>query len=159
MTGVDSGEKLETMRAAGADEVIDFAETDFTGSGERFDFILDVVVSRRLSHYARALRPGGVFVMVGGTTRTILYTALLGPVLSRLGSKRFTILAWHTSVPDLEHMCGLFETGEVKPVIDRLFSLEETADALAYLGAARAKGKVVVAVADESNKIATTAAP
>lgn len=76
VTGVDRAEKAELMRSVGADRVIDYAVTDYTAEGERYDLILDMVAARPLAHYRRALSPRSRFVMVGGKTSTILTVAL-----------------------------------------------------------------------------------
>jgi len=67
VTGVDSTEKLDMMRSIGADHVIDYTQEDFTKSGQSYDLILDVVVSRSISDYKRALSPKGILRMVGGS--------------------------------------------------------------------------------------------
>ncbi|MFN8537816.1 MAG: zinc-binding dehydrogenase [Thermomicrobiales bacterium] len=67
VTGVDSAGKLEMMRAIGFDHVIDYKREDFTKSGRRYDLILDAKTNRSPLAYARALRPNGTYVTVGGT--------------------------------------------------------------------------------------------
>ena len=82
VTGVDSAAKLDLVRSLGAGQVIDYAQEDFTKNGQTYDLILDMVVDRSSFNYKRALRPGGTFVVVGGTTPRILQTVLLGLWLS-----------------------------------------------------------------------------
>ncbi len=69
VTGVDHTGKLDFMRSLGADHVIDYTQEDFTRSGQRYDLILDVVASRSVFDYRRALSPDGLCVIVGGSTR------------------------------------------------------------------------------------------
>src|SRR5690606_19858195 len=59
VTAVDHGGKLETMRAAGADRVLDYVHEDFTREGRRYDRILDPVAHRRLGVYRDCLAPDG----------------------------------------------------------------------------------------------------
>ncbi len=146
VTGVDHTAKLEMMRSVGADHVIDYTKQDFTKNGKRYDLILDAVAHRSILDYARALSSTGTFVMVGGTTPVILQVAVLGPLISRIGKKEIGILTWHPSTSDLDHMKELFEAGKVVPVIDRHYPLDETAEALRYLGEGHAKGKVVITI-------------
>ena len=77
VTGVDSTRKLDMLRSIGADHVIDYTQEDFTKSGQRYDLILDVVGSRSIFDYKRALSSMGIYVMVGGTTARIFQTVFL----------------------------------------------------------------------------------
>jgi NADPH:quinone reductase-like Zn-dependent oxidoreductase len=92
VTGVDSAKKLDVLRSIGADHVIDYRKEDFTKSGQRYDLILDVVAYRSIFAYKRALSPNGIFVYVGGSTAAIFQALLLGPLISRTGSKKMGIV-------------------------------------------------------------------
>src|SRR5512136_3085321 len=94
VTGVDSPSKLDMLRSIGADHVIDYTQEDFTKSGQRYDFILDVVASRSIFDYRRALSPKGIFVCVGGSLSAILQAFSLGPLISMTGSKKMGIVMW-----------------------------------------------------------------
>ena len=146
VTGVDSARKLDTLRAIGADRVIDYAREDFTKNGQRYDLILDVVARRSIFDYQRALRPNGRFVVVGGATARILQVAVLGPVLSRTSGKNMGLLLHRPSMEDLEVVKELVEEGKVAPVIDRRYPLSEVPEALRYFGEGHVQGKVVVTV-------------
>lgn len=143
--GVDRPEKLETMRAAGAAEVIDYTRQDFTKSGQQFDFILDVAAHHSIFDCRRVLAPGGSYVMVGGASGRIIETMLLGPLISLAGSRKMGILA-HKPNEGLADLAALFEAGMVVPLIDRYFPLDEAAEAMRYFGTGLTRGKVVVKV-------------
>jgi NADPH:quinone reductase-like Zn-dependent oxidoreductase len=148
VTGVDNASKLDMLRSIGADHVIDYTHGDFTKNGQRYDLILDVVASRSMLDYERALSPKGVFVLVGGSLPTMLQAVSLGPLISLTGSKRLGIVAWRpNNQEDLETLEELFAAGKVVPIIDRRYPLSEVPQALRYLGEGRAKGKVVITVA------------
>jgi NADPH:quinone reductase-like Zn-dependent oxidoreductase len=146
VTGVDSADKLETMRAAGADHVVDYRAEDFTRTGQRYDHILDVVAARPLGAYARALNRGGRLTVVGGTPGIVVRTAILGPLFGLLTSKRMGLLIYKPSAADLERLAALALKGKVVPVIDSIHPLENAAEAMRRLGEGHALGKVVVAV-------------
>jgi NADPH:quinone reductase-like Zn-dependent oxidoreductase len=149
VTAVDSGEKLDVVRSLGADHLIDYAQEDYTRSGQRYDWIVDVVGNRSILDCRRALKPGGVYVMVGGSTRRIVVCLLLGPLISMAGNRKIGFLWWKPfRKKDVVVLTELIEAGEVKPVIDRRYPLREVADALRYLEAGHAKGKVVITVRD-----------
>ena len=144
VTGVDSTSKLDMLRSLGADHVIDYTREDFTRNGKRYDLILDVVASRSVFAYKRALNPKGKLVIVGGSAGSILQTALLGSLISMTGSRKLRILAHRPNKNDLTYMNELIETGKMVPVIDRCYPLSDVAEALGYFGEAHAKGKVVI---------------
>ncbi len=146
VTGVDSTGKLDTMRSIGADEVIDYTQEDFTKNGRHYDLILDVAASRSIFDYRRALRPGGIFVVVGGSTAALLQTVFLGSLVSMIGSKKTGILIHKPNQKDLVYLNELLETGKVVPVIDGTYPLSEVARAFRRFGEGHVKGKVVITV-------------
>ncbi len=146
VTGVDNTEKLELMRTIGADHVIDYTKEDFTENGQQYDLILDVVAYRSVFDYKRALKPGGVCFVVGGSLVTFLQILLLGPWIRRTARKRISILVVQPHQKDLATMTELYTTGKVKPVIDKQYPLSKAAEALRYLGEGHAKGKVVITI-------------
>src|SRR5208337_1686603 len=87
VTAVCSTGKVDTARSLGADHVIDYTQEDFTQNGQRYDLILGANVHHSIFEYMRALSPNGIYVVVGGGLPRILQAMLLGPLLSRVGSK------------------------------------------------------------------------
>ena len=151
MTGVDNAEKLELMQSLGADHVIDYTKEDFTKNGKQYDLILDVIAHRSVFAYKRALKPNGSCFVVGGSLATFFQILLLGPWIRRTTGKKIRVLAVQTDSKDLVYMTELIESGKVVAVIDKRYSLSETAEALRYLGEGHAKGKVVITV-EQNNK-------
>jgi NADPH:quinone reductase-like Zn-dependent oxidoreductase len=145
VTGVDSAIKLEMMKSLGADHVLDYTETDFTKTGERYDMILDTVARRSLRSYRRALNPNGILVIVGGNRSALFRAFVLGPLVSRMGSRSYGINPLDQDpMEDYEFLTELFEAGEVVPVIDRHYPLSEVPEGLKYLEDGLALGKVVI---------------
>ena len=145
VTGVDSTRKLDMVRSIGADQVIDYTGEDFTKNGRHYDLILDVAAYHSIFDYKRALSPGGIYVMVGGSSARIIQVMLLGPLISMTGSKKMGILGLKQN-KDLAFLKELFEAGKVVPVIDRRYPLSELPEALRYFGEGHAGGKVVITV-------------
>jgi len=142
VTGVDNKYKLDKMRSLGADHVIDYAKEDFTKNGQQYDLILDVMSRRSPKDYRRSLKPNGRCVLLGGSTGKIIKSLFLGS----FGNKKVKLLLLRPNPKDLAHMNELFETGKVKPIIDRCFQLSEVPRAFRYYGEGRFKGKVVITV-------------
>jgi len=152
VTGVDSTRKLDMLRSIGADQVIDYTQEDFTKSGQRYDLILDVVASRSIFDYKRALSPKGIYVMVGGSLAAILQGFLLGPLISMTGSKKMGSVMWKpNNQEDLAILEELFAAGKVVPVIDRTYPLSEVPEAIRYLEEGHARGKVVITLEQNNN--------
>lgn len=147
VTAVCSTSKIDLTQSLGADHVIDYAKEDFTRNGRQYDLILAVNGDRSLGDYERVLMPNGTYAMVGGSNSQIFQALLRGPIKSRSGGKRFTTVSAKPNQADLEVMNDLIETGRVRPVVDRCYPLSETAEALRYVEAGHARGKVVITIA------------
>ena len=146
VTGVDSTTKLDMMRSIGADHVIDYTREDFAKRGQRYDRILDVVGSRSIFAYKRALSSEGIYVMVGGSMPRLLQTLMLGSLISKTGSNEMSLLIARPNKEGLSYLAGLVEGGQITPVIDRRYELSEVPEALRYLGEGRVLGKIVITV-------------
>lgn len=145
VTAIDSAGKLETLRALGADHVIDYRQEDFTKGSRRFDLILDTKTDRSPWAYARVLNRDGVYATVGGAIPRLLQALLLGPLIARLSHKQIRIVALKAN-KDLGAMIVLFESGKLAPVIDGPYKLADIAEAFRLFGAADHKGKIIVTV-------------
>jgi NADPH:quinone reductase-like Zn-dependent oxidoreductase len=150
VTGVCSTRNVDMVRSLGADRVIDYTQEDFTRSGERYDLILDVAGSRGWSDLKRVLDAKATVVVVGGPSTN----RWLGPLshlikirLASAGDSRKAVnFVASVNKEDLLVMQELLQARKVTPVIDRTYSLSETAEAIRYLEAGHARGKVVVTV-------------
>jgi NADPH:quinone reductase-like Zn-dependent oxidoreductase len=147
VTGVCRTEKVEFVRSLGADHVIDYTKDDYTASRERYDWIVDTDSHHSIFRARRALRPGGAYVTLGGTSRPILQSMLLGPFLSRINDRWSGLLLWWKPFDrtDLSTILDLVASGDIRPAIDRRFPLAEVREALRFVEDGRAKGKVIVA--------------
>lgn len=148
VTAVCSTRNLDQARSLGADHVIDYTKEDFTKSGQRYALILAANGYHPISDYKRALSSKGVYVMAGGTATQMFQAMILGTWMSERGGKKMGGVVGKSNQEDLTFLKGLIEAGKVKPVIDRCYSLSETAEALRYLGAGHARGKIIITIRD-----------
>ena len=146
VTGVCSTRNLELVRSIGADHVIDYTREDFTRNGERYDLILATAGYRSMFDYARVLNPKGSYVVTGGSMTQVFQPMFLGPWLSLTQDKKFSNLLMKINQANLVFMKELIEAGKVKPVIDRCYTLSETADAMRYYQQGHARGKVIIRI-------------
>jgi NADPH:quinone reductase-like Zn-dependent oxidoreductase len=148
VTAVCSTRNVEMMRSIGADHVIDYTKEDFTKNGQHYDLILAANGYHSLSAYKRALSPRGIYVTTGGSMWQISQAMLLGPLISKSGSKKMGGVYAITNAKDLASLKEFLEAGKVVPVIDRCYPLSGVADAFRYFEEGHARGKVVI-VADK----------
>jgi NADPH:quinone reductase-like Zn-dependent oxidoreductase len=149
VTGVDSHDKLEMLRSIGADHVIDYRQEDFTKTGNLYDLILDVTVRRWIVDYKRALTSDGIAIMVGGSLFQVFINVFLGMLSG--GKKKIGLGVWKPNKKeDLDTLKELFESGKLKPVIDKRYPIDEVPAGFRYLEEGRAKGKLVVVIKQEN---------
>ncbi len=148
VTGVCSTRNLDMVRSIGADHAIDYMKEDFTRTGQHYDLIYDAVGNSSVSAYRRALNPGRTCVIAGFTSLPRLFEhMLIGPLRSKIGDKKVGLMGTaQIKQKDLVSLRELLEAGKVTPVIDRRYSLRETAEAIRYLEEKHARGKVVITV-------------
>ena len=144
VTAVCSTKNVDMVRSLGADHIIDYQKEDYTQSGQQYDIILDAAAYRSLAVNQRALAPKGVYVLVGGSGGQFLETMLLGRWRSRKHGQQFRGFVKHPTQQHLKFLKELLEGGSIAPVIDRCFPLHESIEALRYLEAGQARGKVVI---------------
>lgn len=150
VTGVCSTRNLELVRSIGADRVIDYTKEDFTQSGQRYDFILDNVSNHSLSALRRVLTPTGMLVPNGGAFSNRWFASagrlIRGAVMFRFGSQKLGMFLVSEKHEDLEVLRDMIEARTVKPVMDRAYSLSETAEAMALVGTGHARGKIAISL-------------
>ncbi len=146
VTAVCSTNKLDMVRSIGADHAIDYTKRSFVQSGQLYDMIIGANGNYPLSDYKRALTPDGVYVCTGGSLSQIFGTMLFGKLMTMGGKKKMVSHAAQSNQKDLEFVKELLQAGKVVPVIDKRYSLSESAEAYRYFGKGHTAGKVVITV-------------
>jgi NADPH:quinone reductase-like Zn-dependent oxidoreductase len=147
VTAVCSTRNLDMARSIGADYVVDYTKENFSRNGRRYDLIIAVNGYHSILDYRRALSPSGIYVAVGGSMTQVFQGMLLGPLVSRIGSKKMGFMGIaKINQKDLVFIKELLEAGKVTPLIDRCYPLSEAAKAIRYLVEEHARGKVVITV-------------
>jgi NADPH:quinone reductase-like Zn-dependent oxidoreductase len=149
VTGVAGTGNIEMVRSIGADHVVDYRSEDITDSARRYDMIIDIAGNRPIAKLRSVLAPSGTLVIVGGSGGPV--TMGFGRTVWAMASNFFTrqnltgFFAKNTR-DDLEALAGLLDARDIVPVIDRTYSLDETVEALEYVGARHTRGKTVITV-------------
>ena len=141
---------VELVRSIGADHVIDYKKEDFTEQSQSYDLVFYCVGNHSLSAYRRTLNRGGICVMVGDLTGRgmlgILARLITAAALSPFRSKKLVTFVTKPNRGDLNTICDLMKTGKVRAVIDRSYRLSQASEALRYLEAKHARGKVIISL-------------
>lgn len=150
VTGIARTEKLDFVQSLGVDHVIDYTTTDYTKTGERYDWIVDTDSHHSILAIRRALKRGGVYVTLGGSAWPILEALALGPVVGRATGRSMGLLLWWKPFDhaDVATITGLIDAGAVTPAIDRRYPLTDIVAALRRVHEGQAMGKVIVTVAE-----------
>ncbi|MEM7798419.1 MAG: NAD(P)-dependent alcohol dehydrogenase [Chloroflexota bacterium] len=145
VTAVCSRRNLELVCSLGADQVIDYTQTDFTRTGDSYDLIVDNVGNRSVKELNRILAPGGRCALVGFTTLGhMLQSMARGVWISSRSDKKIGPMAIDPTSEDRAFLGNLLAEGEIVPVIDRRYPFAQMPEALSYLESGRARGKVIV---------------
>ncbi|HET6596160.1 MAG TPA: NAD(P)-dependent alcohol dehydrogenase [Anaerolineales bacterium] len=140
VTGVDHTVKLDMLRSIGADHVMDYTREDFTKNGQTYDVILDTIGKSPFSRSLRSLKEHGIYLNAN--------PGLFGGIWMRWFSKNIGkhVITWTAgyTVKNLLAVKELVESGIIRPVIDRIYPLEQTAEAHRYVDSGRKKGNVVI---------------
>lgn len=148
VTGVCSATNIDLVRSLGADHVIDYTQQDFAHNGQRYDLVLQLAGLLTVSDYRRILTPNGTLLMLAGDSKG----RWIGPVgrviralmLSPFVSQKLANFTVKPNSEDLQLLRKLIEAGDVTPVIDRTYPLNEIPDAIQYLEEGHTRGKNVV---------------
>jgi NADPH:quinone reductase-like Zn-dependent oxidoreductase len=141
VTGVCSTANVDMVRRLGADRVVDYTTDDFTRGNETYDLIFDTVGNHSFTQLRRVLAPTGVVLPVGKASVASMVGGMIRSLFTAQKDVRFV------STPnrqDLLALTELVESGRLTTVIDRTYPLDETPEALTYVGSRHARGKVVI---------------
>lgn len=152
---------IALVKSLGADVVIDYKTQDFEDVLRDYDVVLNSQDGKTLEKSLRVLKPGGKLISISGPPDPAFGKEIGAPGLVKLvvrmlssGVRRraksrgvgFSFLFMKASGSQLREITRLFDAGVIRPVMDRVFPFEQTNEALAYVEAGRAKGKVVIKI-------------
>jgi NADPH:quinone reductase-like Zn-dependent oxidoreductase len=142
VTAVCKTEAVELVRSLGADEVIDYTRDDFTKNGKTYDVVFDAVGKHSFRRSRDALKAGGIFVETD--LGFMWHAPLLALLTRRVGDKRVAIGITRYAKEDVLLLKGLIEAGEFRPVVDRIYRLEDVVEAHRYVDTGQKTGNVVL---------------
>jgi len=156
-----SSANVELVKRLGADVVIDYRKEDFAQVLRDYDVVLNSLDRVTLEKSLRVLKPGGLLISISGPpdaafARSIgaswVLRMIMGVLSYRITAKakgahaQYSFLFMRANGSQLTEITSLIDDGIIRPVVDRVFPFGSTKEAMAYVEAGRAKGKVVVSV-------------
>ncbi|MCB9333878.1 MAG: NAD(P)-dependent alcohol dehydrogenase [Lewinellaceae bacterium] len=142
VTAVCNTKNIDMAKAIGADRVIDYLREDFTKDDQQYDFVFDAVGKSSFNKCKPLLKPGGTYISseLGWMAQNLFY-AVFTPFFSRKKVK-FPV---PVDIPGSVRLVGkMMAEGKFKPVIDRTYTLAETAEAFRYVLTGEKTGNVVL---------------
>jgi NADPH:quinone reductase-like Zn-dependent oxidoreductase len=143
VTAVTSTPNVALVASLGAQRVIDYRKVDFATTGEAWDVIVDTTGTVPFRRCEKVLKPGGRLVAVRGSLWQWL--GLGGP--SRRSGKQMISGVATAKPDDLRDIADMATRGDLKPVIDRIYRLEDAAEAHAHVDTGHKRGSIVLRVA------------
>ncbi|HUM50686.1 MAG TPA: NAD(P)-dependent alcohol dehydrogenase [Chitinophagales bacterium] len=142
VTGVCSTSNIALVKSIGADHVIDYTKEDFTENGEMYDVIFDTVKTISVSRSLKSLNKNGIMILSAAGMSEMLQGLWISMTSNQ---KVLTGVISHTAA-DIIFMKELIEAGKYKPVMDKTYSLEQIAEAHAYVEKGHKKGNVAIEI-------------
>ncbi|MCU0493803.1 MAG: NAD(P)-dependent alcohol dehydrogenase [Chloroflexaceae bacterium] len=142
VTAVCSGRNATLVRGLGADAVRDYTQEDVAAGAERYDLVFDTVYRHKFRAWKGALTQQGRLV----TVNPLLENGTIGWLAERIAGYPVTGLVVRPGGADLAELAKLISTGQVRPVIERTFTLAEASLAQQHSATERTRGKLVLIV-------------
>jgi NADPH:quinone reductase-like Zn-dependent oxidoreductase len=143
VTGLCSTTNLELVRSLGAEHVIDYTKEDFSKNGKKYDIIFDTIGTSPFSECLNSLNDKGIYLRAVHMT---LPPVIRGLLTSLFSSKKVIGGIAVESKENMVFLKELMQAGKLKPVIDKVYPLEQISEAHRYVDAGHKKGNVVIKI-------------
>lgn len=140
VTGVCSTGNIALVKSIGADKVIDYTKEDFTQNGETYDVIFDTVRTISVFRSLKSLNKNGIMILSAAGMSEMIQ----GLWVSLTNSRKVLTGVISHKAEDIIFLKKLLEDEKLKPVIDRTYTLEQIAEAHAYVEKGHKKGNVAI---------------
>jgi NADPH:quinone reductase-like Zn-dependent oxidoreductase len=144
VTAVCGRDHIDLVKKLGADRVIDYTTEDFTKDSASFDVVLDAVGKSSFGRCKGLLKPGGIYLSSELGPRC--QNPFLVLITAVFGSKKVKFPFPRYDQKMIQHLGDLIATGAFVPVIDRVYPLEEIAEAYRYAETGQKIGNIVISL-------------
>jgi NADPH:quinone reductase-like Zn-dependent oxidoreductase len=148
VTGVCSTKNIELVKSIGADLVIDYTKQDFTKSNKSYDIIFDTIGKTSMKECMTLLKPKGKYLLT-----EFRFSHILAAIYTSLFKRKKVIVAssnFYWKKEDLIFLKKIAEKGHFKPIIDKVFTLEEIVEAHKFVELGHKVGNVAILVKSEN---------
>lgn len=144
VTGVDHGIKEAFVRGLGASDFVDYTTDDITASGRTFDVIFDMVAGSSYRRLVGMLEPGGRY-LAGNPRLSVIARSVL---TTRFTDKTATVAFADETSEALASLTAMIEAEEIRPIVERVYPMEEAAAAHQRVETEKRVGAIVIAIGD-----------
>ncbi len=163
VTSTTSTKNIKLVKDLGADKVIDYTKHSYLDEGAKFDVVLDTLGGEHTLNAFKVLKDGGRVVSISGALDSItakqfglnkfvrLILAFQARKVTKAAAKMnamYRFLFMSSSGTQLKQLATLYESGSIKPVVDKTYDFKSSIQALEYLSTGHAKGKVIVKIVE-----------
>ena len=143
VTAICGTGNIKMVKSLGADKVIDYTKEDFTKNGQTYDIIFDTLGKSPFSGCIKSLKQKGIYLRA---VHMSISSIVRGLWTSMTGSKKVIGGVAIESKENIAFLKELLETGKLKPVIDKLYPIEQIAEAHRYVDKGHKRGNVAITV-------------
>jgi NADPH:quinone reductase-like Zn-dependent oxidoreductase len=140
VTAVDSAIKEVMLRGIGADHFIDYATEDYTGNGRTYDVIFNLVAQNDYARSIQSLKPKGRYLTANPKVSDMLRSVLT----SQFTDKTVTVAFAGETLGELNTLKEMIEAGKIRPIVDRVYPMEEAAEAHRRVETEQRLGTIVI---------------
>jgi NADPH:quinone reductase-like Zn-dependent oxidoreductase len=142
VTGVCGPTNVDLVQELGADFVIDYTQEDYAKNNQTYDIIFDVVAKQTFSKCKQILSKNGIYLANNPSSARYLYQL----ITSKFTGKKLKLVTADESAEALNQLREWIETGQIKPVIDKVYPLSQVAEAHRHYETGHAKGRIVIGI-------------
>ena len=144
VTAVASARNLDFLSTLGADETIDYAQTDCCAGSVQYDAFIDCYGNKSLAETDAVLKDNGIYLTVDPFPGAFLF-----PVQNLVRRKRSMVVVVQNKANQLQEVCRLIEAGAVRPIVQRVYPATEIHEGFAMLETHHTRGKLAVRILGE----------
>ena len=144
VTAVDSGLKEDLLRRLGADHFVDYTKADFTTMGHAYDVIFDMVAGSSYSACIKTLNPNGRY-LIGNPRISVMLRSVF---TTRFSNKTASFAFAKETREELHALREMIEDGTIRSIVDKVYSMEQAADAHSRVETEQRLGAIVIAIGD-----------
>lgn len=144
VTAICHKDKVEAIKTLNPDHIVDYTKEDVTKLGKKYDLIYDCACYRPAKDYEPILTSKGTYISNGGAMKHLFKVLLLGKLMSKKGGYQYKSYLATSNGKDMKTLSQMLSKGEIKPLIDSVYDLEDLEKAFVHYKSRKVCGKIVI---------------